>query len=107
MPSTNELNESQRETNFKERLDQVARDVRQPKEPEQANGQPSFLEKVTEYVPGAAKILGTGSQDKDKAEPAKQPEISGPPHRPDHDGHIEEFMRDQHRSKKPDGSLVG
>lgn len=56
---------------------------------------------VTEYVPAAAKIFGQS----DKPEPAARPDPSIPPNRPDHDHKIEDFVRDQHRSKGEDGLL--
>lgn len=57
---------------------------------------------VTEYVPGAAKILGQ----KEQAEPeSNREQPPGPPERPHHDHKIEEFVRDQHRSKGEDGDL--
>lgn len=63
---------------------------------------------VADLVPGAASILGTGSEKKEEEEP-KQPETTpGPPLRPHHDDKIEEFVRDQHRSKKADnGQIAG
>ena len=56
---------------------------------------------VTEYVPAAAKIIGTGSRERadDKA-PAE--DLPGPPNRPQHDQRIEEFIQDQHKSKRQD-----
>lgn len=119
---------SEQQPTFKEQLDQAAHEARHPRGKSE-EAQPSLVEKgkfhgychpsasiwsyiwrkecklglirppdkkVTEYIPAAAKILGT-----DKTEektPAK--DISGPPERPKHDGHIEEFVRDQHRSKR-------
>jgi hypothetical protein len=57
---------------------------------------------VTEYVPAASKILGNS-----KPEPAitKTEDIAGPPERPHHDHKIEDFVRDQYRSKTGDGGL--
>ncbi|KAI2623385.1 hypothetical protein GGR54DRAFT_51559 [Hypoxylon sp. NC1633] len=79
-------------------LDQAAQNA---DDDTKGNTQPSFAEKVTEYVPAAAKLLGNRSQgDKSESTSLKRP--PGPPDRPNHDGQIEEFVRDQHRSKKQD-----
>lgn len=59
---------------------------------------------VTEFVPAASKILGTGSKNTDTSK-QEGTDIPGPPHRPDHDDKIEGFIRDQHRSKTEDGEL--
>jgi hypothetical protein len=60
---------------------------------------------VADYVPAAGKILGV---DKKQEESATEPEtIRGPPDRPHHDIPIEEFLKDQHRSKKGEnGQLI-
>lgn len=57
---------------------------------------------VTEYVPAASKILGSSKQPE---EGTKSEDIPGPPERPHHDHKIEDFVRDQHRSKVEDGSI--
>lgn len=59
--------------------------------------------KVTEYIPAASKILGGSKQT--EQETNKSEDVSGPPNRPDHDHKIEDFVRDQHRSKTEDGVL--
>ncbi|KAI0491200.1 hypothetical protein F4859DRAFT_460673 [Xylaria cf. heliscus] len=60
--------------------------------------------KVAEYVPAASKLLGIeNNQGQHEKTPPK--DLPGPPYRPEHDDHIAEFVREQHRSKKPDGSL--
>jgi hypothetical protein len=61
---------------------------------------------VVEYVPAAAPILGVQTE-KDKEQHQQQSDVPGPPERPDHDPSIEEFVRDQHRSKGDDGLLGG
>jgi hypothetical protein len=58
---------------------------------------------VSQYVPAVGKILGGGH--KTENEPEAAPKIEGPPDRPDHDRQIEEFVRDQHRSKGVEGEL--
>ncbi|RYP86344.1 hypothetical protein DL770_004936 [Monosporascus sp. CRB-9-2] len=78
----------QEKPTYKPQLDEAAREARNPG----GERQP-----VTEYVPGVAKILGTGAQDKPEE---KHPAPHLPPKRPDHDPHIEEFVRDQHRSRE-------
>ncbi|OTA99200.1 hypothetical protein M426DRAFT_325344 [Hypoxylon sp. CI-4A] len=94
------LDQSQEKASFKDKLDQAAENARQP-DSKQETHQPNLAEKVVEYIPAAAKIIGTGNQQ--QSEPAPSQPVSGPPDRPHHDGHIEEFVRDQHRSKIPDG----
>ncbi|RSM16899.1 hypothetical protein CDV31_004237 [Fusarium ambrosium] len=90
-------NDAQQET-FKEQLDKAAEDTRAAE-----NQKPNpIVEKITEYVPAAAKILpGKQSPSRDEVKPG------GPPERPDHDDKIEEFVRDQHRSQGTDGILGG
>lgn len=69
------------------------------------NADPRVLP-VTQYVPAAAaKALGAGGSAEGNGEPAPQAP-PGPPERPDHDANIEDFMREQHRSKNlVDGSV--
>lgn len=53
-------------------------------------------------MPAASKILG-GSKPEQQPQETAQSEVPGPPHRPDHDDKIEEFVRDQHRSGREMG----
>lgn len=84
---------------YKEKLDQVAEEKRKAQQPQQSN---PIVEKITEYVPAASKILGNSKQ-----EPAttKSEDIPGPPERPHHDHKIEDFVRDQHRSNADSGKV--
>jgi hypothetical protein len=50
---------------------------------------------VTQAIPAAVPILG-GSNPDGKVEDEGE---AGPPNRPEHDVQIEEFVREQHRSK--------
>jgi hypothetical protein len=61
---------------------------------------------VTEYIPAVGKVLGTSTPKKDTESP-EPTDLPGPPERPTHDGSIEEFVRDQHRSKQPGDQLSG
>ncbi|RYP05712.1 hypothetical protein DL764_003637 [Monosporascus ibericus] len=89
-------NEQEKPT-YKPQLDQAAREARSPGGERQPGlAQKSKTPSVTEHVPGVAKILGTGAQDKPEEKP---PAPHLPPKRPEHDPHIEEFVRDQHRSR--------
>lgn len=65
-----------------------------------------MTETVTDYIPAAAKVLGT--EKKEAEEKSPQPRTArGPPERPHHDANIEDFVREQHRSKKgEDGRLI-
>ncbi|KAF6841298.1 hypothetical protein CMUS01_03616 [Colletotrichum musicola] len=89
-----------REMSFKEQLDQAAHDAREPDEPPRQN---PIIEKVTQYIPAAAKLLGNPQEEKD--EKISRPGIPGPPDRPYDDAQVEEFIRQQHRSKGEDGML--
>lgn len=87
-------------TTYKLQLDQAARDANaKPKNPE---AKPSdahpIVETVAQYVPAVGKLLAGSKGEVKKPAPFPQ-EIPGPPERPAHDTQIEEFVRDQHRSK--------
>ncbi|KAI0139352.1 hypothetical protein GGR57DRAFT_509587 [Xylariaceae sp. FL1272] len=86
---------------LKDRLDAAAKQDHNPPEPQG----PTLVEKVAEYVPGGSKLLGTKGDQEQSRQPSSD-YTTGPPERPDHDEHIAEFVRDQHRSKKPDGTLT-
>ncbi|KAI1076331.1 hypothetical protein F5B20DRAFT_333469 [Whalleya microplaca] len=101
-PFTQPPNEPRNEMSFKAQLDQAARDARNLND--RGTGQSSLANKITEYLPAATNLLGTGSQKKPEERSSRY--IPGPPDRPHHDEHIEEFVRDQHRSRRQDGSLV-
>ncbi|KAK7432502.1 hypothetical protein QQZ08_001067 [Neonectria magnoliae] len=90
---------SQQEETFKEQLDRVAEENRINSSNQKPN---PIVQKITEYVPAAAKILGGQQNDPNEA---NKPEIPGPPERPHHDDKIEKFVRDQHRSNGKDGML--
>ncbi|KAI0445459.1 hypothetical protein F4803DRAFT_507831 [Xylaria telfairii] len=102
MSSTKPSSNQSEQPTFKEQLDEVARESRQPANSRNNNNSSGVIEKVTEYVPVASSLLGT---EKNKHEKTPPKDLSGPPYRPEHDDHIAEFVREQHRSKKPDGSL--
>ncbi|KAK8004382.1 hypothetical protein PG990_002191 [Apiospora arundinis] len=93
-------------SDFKEILDKKAFEARHPNAGQE---EPTLLEKVaekvTEYIPAAAKVLGTDKKEAEEKspEPEKTP---GPPERPHHDVNIEEFVREQHRSKKDKNGQV-
>ncbi|KAI0552557.1 hypothetical protein F4679DRAFT_534556 [Xylaria curta] len=103
MSSETPLNNAPEQPTFKERLDEVAREARQPTGSHEKD--PSLLEKVADYIPGASKLLGTEKNNQEQHEKTPPTDPASPPVRPDHDDHIAEFVREQHRSKKPDGSL--
>lgn len=57
---------------------------------------------VSQYVPAVGGMLG--GQEKDpEGEPSTAETVPGPPKRPEHDTQIEEFLRDQHGSRKITG----
>jgi hypothetical protein len=88
----------QSQATFKQQLDRAATDTRS----QDANNINPIVEKVVEYVPAAAKVLGVNKEPQQET----PVEVPGPPNRPDHDPKIEEFVRDQHRSKTDDGTLI-
>lgn len=70
---------------------------------------------MSQYVPAqVGKLLGThGGGDKtkknqqdDKQSSSSSANVPGPPDRPRHDTQIEEFVRDQHRSKTEDATFA-
>lgn len=58
---------------------------------------------MTQYIPAAAKILSKPPEEKE--EKISRPGIPGPPERPYNDAQVEEFIRQQHRSKGEGGML--
>jgi len=101
MAGTQATEQAAQEASFKEQLDRVSDEKRQAEA--QKNQPPNpIVEKITEYVPAASKILGSSKQPE---EGTKSEDIPGPPERPHHDHKIEDFVRDQHRSKVEDGSI--
>ncbi|KFH46906.1 hypothetical protein ACRE_022490 [Hapsidospora chrysogenum ATCC 11550] len=99
-------NETQPQETFKQQLDRAAEDGRTGAD-SQHSSRP-IVDKITEYVPGASKVLGGGWPIPSETDTShnKSGEVPGPPERPDHDPKIEEFVRDQHRSKADDGGGV-
>ncbi|KAI0167176.1 hypothetical protein GGR52DRAFT_575133 [Hypoxylon sp. FL1284] len=91
--------QSKSETGFKDRLDRAAENARASNDGHESR-QPSLAETVARYVPPAADLLGVASQEKNQVGSPRP--VSGLPERPRHDERIEEFVRDQHTSKKPD-----
>lgn len=61
---------------------------------------------MSQYVPAVGKVLGTDAKTESTSS-ALGETIPGPPERPHHDTQIEEFVRDQHRSKTEDETLAG
>ncbi|QPG97162.1 hypothetical protein C2857_005889 [Epichloe festucae Fl1] len=74
---------------FKDQLDKAAIEQR---EREQSSKRNPIVEKITQVIPAASKVLGPKEHHKQEAHPP------GPPERPDHDPSIETFVRDQHKS---------
>ncbi|CAI6096357.1 unnamed protein product [Clonostachys chloroleuca] len=101
MTSNDKQTDEFQDQSFKEQLDRVATERR---EDQQGTNTNPIVEKITEFIPAASKILGTGSKNTDTSK-QEGTDIPGPPHRPDHDDKIEGFIRDQHRSKTEDGEL--
>jgi hypothetical protein len=55
---------------------------------------------VSQYVPAVGKMLGRQEKEPEPEPSPTGKNASGPPERPDHDTQIEEFIKDQHRSKQ-------
>lgn len=60
---------------------------------------------MSQYVPAVGKMFGTEDKPKEKPVTEDKPAPHVPPVRPHHDTQIEEFVRDQHRSKNIDGVM--
>ncbi|KAL2162717.1 hypothetical protein VTH06DRAFT_6553 [Thermothelomyces fergusii] len=84
--------------NYKARLDEAADRVKKLAQEEQ---NPGIIAKVSQYVPAVGGML-SGQQKDPKGEPSTET-ARGPPRRPEHDTQIEEFLKDQHGSKKITG----
>ncbi|TLS30871.1 hypothetical protein PpBr36_03182 [Pyricularia pennisetigena] len=113
--------------NYKLQLDQAARDaLKSPSEIKKSSSPPAnpvlafpvpcfsvvFIlradassapenKKVSQYIPAVGKLLGAERDEVKKPDPTPE-QIPGPPERPTHDIQIEEFVRDQHRSRTED-----
>ncbi|EAQ85976.1 predicted protein [Chaetomium globosum CBS 148.51] len=81
---------------YKAKLDEAADREKSPSQQQQSTG---VIEKVSQYVPTVGRILGAREPDPGR-EPSPEKNVPGPPNRPENDAQIEEFLRDQHRSKK-------
>ncbi|KAJ4389176.1 hypothetical protein N0V93_006639 [Gnomoniopsis smithogilvyi] len=97
--------DEQKQKTYKEQLDEAAS---KPKTLEgdsanQGGVVNKVIGKVTEYVPAAGKVLGQGHNEAPSETESKVP---GPPDLPHHETQVEEFVRDQHRSRKEDGKLA-
>ncbi|KAI6362552.1 hypothetical protein MCOR25_006187 [Pyricularia grisea] len=93
-----------RSSNYKLQLDQAAKDaLKSPSELKKSPTPPAnpVVEKVAQYIPVVGKLLGGEKNEVKKPDPAPE-QIPGPPERPVHDIQIEEFVRDQHRSRTQD-----
>jgi hypothetical protein len=104
--------------NYKAKLDEAALGAKNP--PEQGEGS-GIIDKgacsecsnsvklerqltgrwpaVSQYIPVVGKMLGKETEKEQEQSPAGST-LSGPPERTKHDTQIEEFIKDQHLSKK-------
>ncbi|KAK3403546.1 hypothetical protein B0T20DRAFT_401187 [Sordaria brevicollis] len=95
-------------SDYKPQLDEIAENKRkspeelQPKQRENSG----LVDKISEYVPeSVGEKIGLRkspqqSQQQQVPEEPKEDLSAVPPHRPHHDEQIQEFLRDQHRSKE-------
>ncbi|KAK3296990.1 uncharacterized protein B0H64DRAFT_115206 [Chaetomium fimeti] len=81
---------------YKAKLDEAADQEKNPPQEQQQGG---LVNKVSQYVPTVGRMLGAQEQDPGR-EPSPAKNVPGPPNRPENDAQIEEFLRDQHSSKK-------
>ncbi|KAL2167149.1 hypothetical protein VTG60DRAFT_1639 [Thermothelomyces hinnuleus] len=81
---------------YKAKLDEAADRVKKQPREEQS---PGIVAKVSQYVPAVGAMLRGQQKDPD-GEPSTAETAPGPPKRPEHDTQIEEFLKDQHGSKK-------
>ncbi|KAI0969780.1 hypothetical protein F4678DRAFT_438156 [Xylaria arbuscula] len=104
MSSETQPNSQPTQETFKDQLDKAAKEAHHPTSSHKESNSPSLVEKVAEYVPAASKLLGVDKDknDQDQSQEVPPKDLTGPPHRPLHDDHIAEFIREQHRSKKPE-----
>ncbi|KAK4114516.1 hypothetical protein N656DRAFT_776669 [Canariomyces notabilis] len=84
-------------TDYKAKLDEAASQSKNAPPSDESSG--GIVDKISQYVPVLGKALGTSSKE-EESEASSSVEPSVPPRRPEHDPQIEEFIRDQHRSKK-------
>lgn len=97
-------------SDYKPQLDEIAEQKRKSPEEQQSQEREGsgLVEKISEYVPeSVGEKIGlrkSPQQQSAKAAPKEQEpkeDLSAvPPHRPHHDEQIQEFLRDQHRSKE-------
>ncbi|KAM0256368.1 hypothetical protein ACHAQJ_005019 [Trichoderma viride] len=81
---------------FKEQLDQKAIESREHENDNEGNSIiQTVLHKISQAIPATVPIVG-GSNPDGKVE--NEEELAAPPHRPENDPQIAEFVRDQHRS---------
>ncbi|CCC10048.1 hypothetical protein SMACR_02627 [Sordaria macrospora] len=97
--------EGQDPSDYKPQLDEIAEKKWQgPEEqqpPQQSGG---IVDKIAEYVPASVTekigLAKKQQQPEKEVEEPKEDLSAVPPHRPHHDEQIQEFLRDQHRSKE-------
>ncbi|AEO63344.1 uncharacterized protein THITE_2108450 [Thermothielavioides terrestris NRRL 8126] len=100
MSQSSEKNAARRSDapDYKAKLDEAASRAKSP--PSSEGQSTGMIDKLSEYVPAVGRMLGgQEKQPETEVSPAGK-EMPGPPNRPEHDTQIEEFIRDQHRSKK-------
>ncbi|KAK4192982.1 hypothetical protein QBC35DRAFT_482296 [Podospora australis] len=104
-------------SDYKPHLDKAADRVKHPQpsppseeQQQQQGGLMQKVEQVTRNIPLVGTMLGS-TNETEKNNAATQPEKtvapSGPPDRPEHDAQIEEFLKDQHHSRKVVGDDQG
>ncbi|KAK0635213.1 hypothetical protein B0T17DRAFT_502779 [Bombardia bombarda] len=87
---------------YKAKLDEVAMKAKNAlgdnDKVQASQGDGGIIDKVSQYIPAVGKMMGTEKEPKESPVSVPEPGNSGPPNRPEHDGQIQEFIREQHRS---------
>ncbi|KAL7945531.1 hypothetical protein V8C42DRAFT_323420 [Trichoderma barbatum] len=90
---------------FKEQLDKEAIESRiHQHESGETSTIQAVVNKISQVIPAAIPIVG-GSNPDGKVEHKEPP--GGPPHRPENDAQIEEFVREQYRSNPLENLSTG
>ncbi|KAK3685565.1 hypothetical protein B0T22DRAFT_465994 [Podospora appendiculata] len=83
---------------LKAKLDEAATRTKHPHQGKDSEGS-SLVDKVSKYVPASvSKMLGKHEASDNPVGQGEETTPPGPPHRPEHDANIGEFLRDTHRS---------
>ncbi|ROW11739.1 hypothetical protein VPNG_05633 [Cytospora leucostoma] len=102
--TTNDTNtaENKAPTSYKQQLDEVASEVKYPKNENQGGIVNKVVETVSQYVPAVGNVLGKGQKEENTTASGSEDIDTQVPALPHHSTQVEEFVRDQHRSNTDD-----